>query len=60
MLDPIQPSVRDRAQSFRSEFSTAQPFPHVVIHDFLDADCAGPIREFATFDAHNAVNDTAS
>jgi hypothetical protein len=58
MLDRIQPSVRDRTQSLRSEFSGAQPFRHVVIDDFLDPDlCARLIQEFPAFDARNAVNE---
>jgi hypothetical protein len=58
MLDRIQPSVRDRTQSLRSEFSAAQPFRHVVIDDFLDPDlCARLIQKFPAFDARNAVNE---
>ena len=57
MLDRIQPSVRDRTQSLRSEFSAAQ-VRHVVIDDFLDPDlCARLIQEFPAFDARNAVNE---
>jgi hypothetical protein len=61
MLDRIQPSVRDRAQSLRSEFSAAQPFRHVVIDDiddFLDPDlCARLIQKSPAFDARNAVTE---
>ncbi len=34
-----------RADDARTRFATAEPYPHVVFDDFLDADAAGAIRD---------------
>ena len=57
MLSLLHPDVRSRAADLARQFSTAQPFRHVTIEQFLDPPfCQELIAEFPLFaagDAHN-------
>ena len=57
MLSLLHPDVRSRAADLARQFSTAQPFRHVTIEQFLDPPfCQELIAEFPSFaagDAHN-------
>ena len=54
----INEAVRRQAAEYRSEFRNAQPFPHVVIDDFFDADKAARLlADFPPFDPDNARNE---
>jgi len=57
VLSLLHPDVRSRAADLARQFSTAQPFRHVTIEQFLDPPfCQELIAEFPSFaagDAHN-------
>ena len=57
MLSLLHPDVRSHAADLARQFSTAQPFRHVMIEQFLDPPfCQELIAEFPLFaagDAHN-------
>jgi len=57
VLSLLHPDVRSRAADLARQFSTAQPFRHVTIEQFLDPPfCQELIAEFPPFaagDAHN-------
>lgn len=54
----VSPGVAERAGEFRFQFETAEPFPHVVIDDFLDSGLfEGLIAEFPPFDERRALNE---
>jgi len=58
MLPLLNASVRGRADELAREFANAQPFRHVVIDQFLEADfCQQLIRDFPQFDAAGSVNE---
>ena len=51
MSSIVHPKVVARAERLRESFRGAQPFPHVVIDDFLDPGlCAGLVAEFPAYD----------
>lgn len=54
----VNPRVIERRAELSQAFSAAQPFRHIAIDDFLDADyCAQLIDEFPAFDEKLAVNE---
>ncbi len=54
----VDPSVSSRLTQYRSAFLAAQPFPHVVIENFLRADVAAALlAEFPAFERGNSVGD---
>jgi hypothetical protein len=54
----LHPAIRDRIDDLRHEFAAAQPFRHVVIEPFLEADfCRQLMTEFPPFDARHAKNE---
>ena len=58
MISLLHASVQDRAEQYRLEFASAQPFRHVVIDPFLDpARCQQLIAEFPRFAAPQAINE---
>src|SRR4249919_850413 len=58
VLTLIQPAIRDRAAELRRQFETNQPFRHVVVDDFLDAEfCRQLMAEFPGFDPTKATNE---
>lgn len=57
-LDILNPDVCRRATETRAAFTSAMPFPHAVIDDFLDADFAHALLEtFPAFERGNNVGD---
>ena len=57
-LDILRPEVRTGAEELRKQFRSAQPFRHVVIDDFLDADvCRRVVDQFPDFEAKHAINE---
>jgi hypothetical protein len=55
----INPAVMGKAADLRQEFVSAQPFPHVVIEDFLAPDFAQSLLDaFPAFERGNAVGDS--
>jgi hypothetical protein len=51
-------STRSEAASHRQRFTTAQPFPHVVVDDFLEpAFAQALLDEFPAFERGNAIGD---
>lgn len=58
LLKLINPDVRASAPELGARFAAAQPFRHIVIDDFLDAEyCRQLIEEFPEFDEKLAVNE---
>jgi len=54
----VDPEVLNRAEEFAKEFAQAQPFRHVVVDNFLQAEfCQSLMRDFPPFDAVNALNE---
>ena len=54
----INPNVRQQASRYRQQFVSAQPFPHVAIDYFFDADQAAQLlRDFPKFDPEKARNE---
>lgn len=54
----LNPAVIERIAEHRRAFLAAQPFPHVVIEDFLAADVAAALlAEFPAFERGNSVGD---
>ena len=54
----ITSAVRQQASRYRGEFRSAQPFPHLVIDNFFDADKAERLlAEFPAFEPGNAKNE---
>lgn len=57
-LAPIHAPVRERVAAWRDAFTTAQPFRHVVIDDFLAPDYAQRLLDaFPAFERGNFVGD---
>jgi hypothetical protein len=58
MLDLLDTNLRSRAPALRDQFRHAQPFPHIVVDNFFDADFSRAlIREFPAFDKEKARNE---
>ena len=58
MLAPLHPDVAGRAVDLARQYSTAQPFRHVVIEQFLDPQfCHELTAEFPPFAAGDARNE---
>ncbi|HEX8501931.1 MAG TPA: 2OG-Fe(II) oxygenase [Pyrinomonadaceae bacterium] len=54
----INQSVLNRAEKYREEFQSAEPFRHVVIDDFLEPAAAEQmLRDFPVFDPAKALNE---
>lgn len=54
----LAPEVTAQRQHYADRFSTARPFPHVVIDGFLaEPFCDAIIEAFPDFDEHSAVNE---
>jgi len=48
---PIVPSIRESAAELRHRFSSAAPFPHLVLDEFLEPDLLRRLYdEFPSFD----------
>jgi hypothetical protein len=55
---PIVPSVTEKPSELRTRFSTAKPFPHLVLEEFLDPSLLARLHdEFANFDEQRAANE---
>lgn len=58
MLPLIRKEIQNQADELRRQFLSNDPFPHLAIDDFLDADfCCYLIREFPAFDRQHAQNE---
>ena len=58
MIALLDPAVPKRVAELRKQFSNGQPFRHVVIDHFLDADfCRQLIAQFPAFDTRYARNE---
>ena len=58
MLSLLHPEVRSHIEDLARQFSTAQPFRHVVIEQFLDPQfCRDLIAQFPPFEAGDARNE---
>jgi Rps23 Pro-64 3,4-dihydroxylase Tpa1-like proline 4-hydroxylase len=58
VLTLIRPEVLRSADALCREFQSAQPFRHVVIDEFLDAEfCRRLVEDFPEFDAQQATNE---
>ena len=58
MLSLLQVGVLERVEEFRAEFAAGEPFPHIVIDNFLDPEyCCRLSDEFPAFDAEKARNE---
>lgn len=54
----INPSILQQADSIARDFSSAQPFRHVAIPDFLDRSlCERLLADFPGFEARHALNE---
>ncbi|GAA5068273.1 2OG-Fe(II) oxygenase [Lysobacter panacisoli] len=54
----LNPAVVAQAEAWRERFASAQPFRHVVIDDFFDADYAQALlRTFPAFERGNYIGD---
>ena len=54
----VNPVLVKRAAELRECFESAQPFPHLVVDEFLDQTfCAELIRQFPAFDPGHAINE---
>lgn len=57
-LSILNPAVLESLARYRTEFLAAQPFPHVVIEDFLAPDVAAALLAgFPSFERGNSVGD---
>ena len=55
---PIVTSIRENAEELRHRFSSASPFPHLVLDEFLEPDLLGRLYdEFPSFDEQRAANE---
>jgi hypothetical protein len=55
---PIVTSIQENAEELRHRFSSASPFPHLVLDEFLDPDLLGRLYdEFPSFDEQRAANE---
>jgi hypothetical protein len=55
---PLGEHVRSRVEALHAQFVSAQPFAHVVIDDFLDADFAQALLDaFPAFEQGNFLNE---
>lgn len=58
MLSLVHPDVRSHIEDLARQFSTAQPFRHVAIEQFLDPQfCQELITQFPPFEAGDARNE---
>lgn len=58
MLALLDQSVRDRTDELRREFTSTQPFRHLIVDQFLDPEfCRQLMFEFPSFDATHALNE---
>ena len=58
MLSLLHPDVRSHIEDLARQFSSAQPFRHVVIEQFLDPQfCQELIAQFPPFEAGDARNE---
>jgi 2OG-Fe(II) oxygenase superfamily len=58
MLAEILPETRQQTGALREQFQTAQPFPHLVVDNFLQPDfCQQLLKEFPGFDEKLALNE---
>ncbi|HTT60447.1 MAG TPA: 2OG-Fe(II) oxygenase [Bryobacteraceae bacterium] len=58
MLSLLHPEIRSRVEDLARRFSTAQPFRHVVIEQFLEpAFCQELIAQFPPFETGDARNE---
>jgi hypothetical protein len=58
VLSTLNAALGDAVDDLRRQWASAQPFPHVVIDNFLKADfCEELIKEFPAFDVKVAVNE---
>ena len=54
---PIVTSIREGAEELRHRFSSAAPFPHLVLDEFLKPDLLRRLYdEFPSFDEQRAAN----
>ena len=57
-LDILNPAVCQRVGELREKFTSAAPFPHLVIDEFLQEDFArGLLETFPAFDRGNSMGD---
>src|SRR5260221_14067202 len=57
-LDALNPAIRKRAAEIGARFAASEPFPHVVIDEFLDHQVAlHLLDEFPAFERGNFVGD---
>jgi hypothetical protein len=57
-LSVLNPTMKAQVSDLRVAFESAQPFPHVVIDDFLDDDFARALHSaFPAFEHGNSVGD---
>jgi hypothetical protein len=57
-LDLLSPKVLAQASSLRRSFETAEPFRHLVVDDFLNANyCQELLGQFPGFDRQHALNE---
>ena len=55
---PIVTSIQENAEDLRHRFSSASPFPHLVLDEFLEPDLLGRLYdEFPSFDEQRAANE---
>jgi len=55
---PIVSSIREGAEELRHRFSSAAPFPHLVLDEFLEPDLLRRLYdEFPSFDEQRAANE---
>ena len=55
---PIVTSIRESAEELRHRFSSASPFPHLVLDEFLEPDLLRRLYdEFPSFDEQRAANE---
>ena len=58
LLDLIDPRIRNRVDELQKQFRSAEPFPHIILDNFLDADyCRDLISSFPAFDPQRALNE---
>ena len=57
-LQLLDTRLQHEASTLRAQFRSAEPFPHVVIDEFLNPDyCRALIDEFPAFDQKHALNE---
>jgi hypothetical protein len=58
VLALLDQGVRDRTDELRREFTSTQPFRHLIVDQFLDPEfCRQLMAEFPSFDATHALNE---